>query len=135
MFDMNPDYYHIGIAEIDQEHDRLFELANQAYALLHDEKPQDKRQNIIHIMSELIAYTQTHFSHEEAYMHEIGYSNREAHIAQHRQFEAKMSEVDFNVLEASTIDDQVDVLKDLLNFLGDWLINHIISEDMRFAKE
>ena len=135
MFDMNPDYYHIGITKIDQEHDRLFELANQAYALLHDEKLQDKRQDIIHIMSELISYAQTHFSHEEAYMHEIRYANREAHIAQHRQFEAKLSEVDFNVLEASTIDDQVDVLRDLLNFLGDWLINHIISEDMRFAKE
>ena len=134
MFDMNPDYYHIGIAHIDQQHDHLFELANQAYALLLDEKLSDKRQNIIHIMSELVAYARTHFSYEEAYMHEIGYAGREAHTAQHRQFEAKLAEVDFNVLEASTIDDQVDVLKDLLDFLGDWLINHIISEDMRFAE-
>lgn len=134
MFDMNPDYYHIGIAEIDQEHDRLFELANQAYALLHDEKLQDKRQNIIHIMSELVTYARTHFSHEEAYMLKIGYANRESHIAQHRQFEAKLSEIDFNVLEASTIYDQLDVLKDLLDFLGDWLINHIISEDIRFTE-
>ena len=134
MFDMNPDYYHIGIAHIDRQHDRLFELANQAYALLCDENLQDKRQNIIHIMSELVAYARTHFSHEESYMLEIGYANRESHIAQHRQFEAKLAEVDFHVLEASTIDDQVDVLKDLLDFLGDWLINHIISEDMRFAE-
>lgn len=134
MFDMNPDYYHIGIAHIDQQHDHLFALANQAYTLLHDENLQDKRQNILHIMSELIAYARTHFSHEESYMLEIGYANRESHIAQHRQFEAKLAEVDFHVLEASTIDDQVDVLKDLLDFLGDWLINHIISEDMRFTE-
>lgn len=134
MFDMNPDYYHIGIPEIDREHDHLFALANQAYALLHNEELPDKSRDIIHILTELIDYARTHFSHEAAYMYQIKYANLESHIAQHRQFESKLAEIDFDVLAASTVDGQINVLEDLLDFLGDWLINHIISEDMRFAE-
>lgn len=135
MFNMNPEYYHIGIIQIDKEHDHLFELANRGYALLHDDTLQNKSSDIIHIISDLIDYAQTHFAHEEAYMLKINYANRDAHIAQHRHFELRLAEIDFDALEASPIDGQADFLRNLLDFLGDWLINHIISEDMRFAEE
>lgn len=131
MFDMNPDYYHIGIEEIDSEHDHLFALANHAYALLKNDLLQDKSQDIMHIISELIDYARNHFAHEEAYMDKIRYANRKSHIAQHRQFENRLSEIDFDALENAA--GQLSLLEELLDFFGDWLINHIISEDMRFV--
>lgn len=135
MFDINPDYYHIGIEQIDKEHDRLFELTNQVYALLQNNALQDKSSDILHIISELIDYARIHFAHEEAYMSQIKYANREAHIVQHRRFELRLAQIDFDALEASPIDSQTNVLMNLLDFLSDWLINHIISEDMRFTEE
>ena len=41
MYEMKPEYY-IGIDMIDEEHKQLFEYADEAYKLLHDEFTPDK---------------------------------------------------------------------------------------------
>ena len=63
MYEMKPEYY-TGIDAIDREHTRLFELAEETYQLLNDDFLQDKTDNLIHLISELINYTRTHFSYE-----------------------------------------------------------------------
>ena len=65
MYEMKPEYY-TGVDFVDKEHEKLFDLANEAYDLLFDSFLQDKTDRIIHLISELIDYTRTHFSHEEA---------------------------------------------------------------------
>lgn len=132
MYQMKPEYY-TGIEFIDQEHKRLFELAEETYQLLYDEILQDKADQIIHLISELINYTRTHFSHEEDYQKKIHYPYFEEHAKQHRQFEDKLLEFDLDAIE-DDCEEQNETIEELLNFLVDWLIHHIQKVDMLFVK-
>ena len=62
-----------GIDQIDAEHRRLFEIADELYTLKCEEFMPDKYGHIRHILEELRDYTLTYFEHEEAYMASIGY--------------------------------------------------------------
>lgn len=128
MYEMKPEYY-TGVAQIDQEHERLFELAQETYDLLYDGLLQDKTDSIVHLVSELIDYTRLHFSHEEAYQKEIGYPYIAEHAAQHRAFEDSLAEIDIDEI-AGDIDKQDETVENILNFLVNWLVNHIQKVDM-----
>lgn len=132
MYEMKPEYY-TGIASIDAEHEKLFELVEATYELLNNDIIIDKSAQIIHLISELINYTRVHFSHEEEFMKSIHYANYEEHYAQHRQFEIKLSDIDFEKLQKNMLE-QNDVIDNLLQFLASWLVDHILREDMAFAR-
>lgn len=132
MYEMKPEYF-TGIEFIDKEHERLFELAEETHELLYDEFLQNKSDQIVHLISELINYTRTHFTHEEAYQKRIDYPYLEQHAKQHRQFEDKLLEFDLDSI-ANNFEEQNETIEELLNFLVDWLINHIQKVDMLFVK-
>ena len=131
MYEMKPEYY-TGIEFIDKEHARLFELAQETHELLYDDLLQDKSDRIIHLVSELINYTKTHFAHEEEYQKSINYTYIKEHTAQHRQFEDSLLEIDLDEIE-DDFDSQNDTVENLLEFLINWLINHIQKVD-KFIK-
>ena len=58
----------IGIREIDQQHEKLFELINEILELLHNDILQDKHHQVQNILEELKEYADIHFVSEEAYM-------------------------------------------------------------------
>ncbi len=132
MYEMKPEYY-TGIQEIDQEHKRLFELAQETYDLLNNDLLQDKSEQLIHLVSELIDYTKTHFSHEEAYLESIQYAGLDTHSAQHRKFEDSLMEFDLDSAEGDFVS-QNKIAKDLLEFLVGWLVTHILKVDMLYVK-
>ena len=132
MYKMKPEYY-TGILAIDQEHARLFESVQQTHDLLNNDILIDKADALTSLISELINYTRTHFSHEESYMESIHYAHIEAHIAQHRKFEEALMEFDLDSLEDDT-DTQNEAVEGLLDFLLNWLINHIMKVDMLYTK-
>ena len=133
MYEMKPEYY-TGIEAIDKEHTRLFELAQETKDLLCDDFILDKTDNLIHLISELINYTRTHFSHEEEYQRSIQYPEIEAHIALHRKFEDKLMEFDLDSIE-NDFESQNETVEELLGFLVNWLINHILKVDMLYVKK
>ena len=124
MYEMKPEYY-TGIEFIDKEHARLFELAQETHELLYDDLLQDKSDRIIHLVSE-------HFAHEEEYQKSINYAYIKEHAAQHRQFEDSLLEIDLDEIE-DDFDSQNDTVENLLEFLINWLINHIQKVD-KFIK-
>ncbi len=130
MYEMKPEYF-TGIKTIDQEHEKLFELAQETYNLLYNDLLQDKTDALINLISELINYTRTHFSHEEAYQKSINYAHRDLHMAQHRKFEDKLLEFDFDSIGDDS-ETQNETVENLLDFLIGWLINHIQKVDMLF---
>jgi hemerythrin-like metal-binding domain len=129
MYEMKPEYF-TGIDLIDQEHTRLFELAQETHDLLYDSFLVDKSDKIVELVSELINYTRTHFAHEEEYQKSIQYPYITQHAAQHRQFEDRLAEFDLSGSE----DEQDEIAQDLLDFLTDWLINHIQRVDKKLVK-
>lgn len=132
MYEMKPEYY-TGIKEIDQEHARLFELAQETHELLTDDMLLDKTDSLIHLISELINYTRTHFAHEQDYQRSIGYPDIDSHIALHRKFEDKLMEFDFDSL-GDDFTSQNETTEELLGFLTTWLITHIMQVDMLYVK-
>ncbi len=128
MYRMKPEYC-TGVDFIDKEHTRLFELADETYELLHDSFLEYKTDRIISLVSELIDYTRTHFTHEEAYQKSIAYPYIAEHAAQHRQFEDSLAEIDLDSL-SDDFEAQNETIENILEFLINWLINHILKVDM-----
>ena len=124
MYEMKPEYY-TGIAAIDQEHTRLFELAQETHSLLTNDTLLDKADSLVHLISELINYTRTHFSHEEEYMASTNYPHIKEQKRAHDVFLSKLEDKDFGENES----DQQAYLEDLLDFLFAWLSNHILKMD------
>ena len=133
MYEMTPEYY-TGVDFVDKEHEKLFDLANEAYDLLFDSFLQDKTDRIIHLISELIDYTRTHFSHEEAYQEQIGYARRSAHAVLHRQFEDRLAQFDLSSL-SDDFEEQNKAVEELLDFLISWLTDHIMKVDMLYVQK
>jgi hemerythrin len=117
--------YKIGIDNIDAEHRKLFQIADRAYETLMDDFIPDKYDYIVDILSELKEYAATHFRHEEEYMMSIHYKRLISQKASHDEFIEKISEYDLQHLD----ENQKEAILEILDFLNDWLVNHILKSD------
>ncbi|NLK27458.1 MAG: hemerythrin family protein [Clostridiales bacterium] len=117
--------FRTGIEQIDEEHRKLFEITNRAYETMVNEFIPDKYDYIVEIINELKEYAATHFKHEEEYMMSIRYRRLISQKAEHEEFIEKISEFDLDEID----ENQRKVILELLDFLGDWLVNHILKSD------
>lgn len=131
MYEMKPEYL-TNIPLIDEEHQQLFDYANQVYDLLHQEFIADKYDNIADILGKLRDYTKKHFADEEAYMEAIQYKRLFSQKIQHNAFIQKLEEWDLESIDGS--DNQDETIQEMLNFLTDWLIHHILELDTQIGK-
>ena len=120
-----------GIPQIDEEHKKLFEIADQIYELKNEEFMHDKYDNIRAILEQLREYTDTHFTHEEEYMRSIGYKNMFMQKVQHDALRQQMAEWDLDSID----ENQDEAIDQLLTIVTDWLVNHILGYDKKIGKE
>lgn len=124
MFEMKEEFY-TGISSIDEEHAELFRIAQRAFELYNAEFVPDKYDGIVSILEELKAYTISHFASEEAYMEKIQYKKLFTQKMEHQAFVDKLEEVDL-----SDLDEKQDAyILEILNFLNEWLVDHILEKD------
>lgn len=123
--------YHTGIAMIDAEHRRLFEIIAEASSLIKTELLHDKYDEIVNILNQLRDYTQEHFHDEEEYMESINYSRIDAQKRAHEAFVEKLSEINLEEVD----DNQQEYLEELMDYLLGWLINHILKSDKLIGEE
>ncbi|WP_370277621.1 bacteriohemerythrin [Pontibacterium sp.] len=117
----------VGVEAIDNDHKQLLALINE----ISDAIDRNKAPAVIEdVFAQLEAYVVEHFSREEALMRQCRYPDLKAHIKQHRQFTAKVPELKRELLNA----DSTEVAAEINLFLFDWLMNHIVGEDMCFAQ-
>ena len=117
--------YVIGVEHIDAEHRRLFEIVKEANEVLHNDFMHDKYDQIINILEKLVEYTKVHVADEEAYMESINYDGLEAQKKAHAMFIEKVENINLEEVD----ENQDEYLGGLLNFLLDWLVNHILKMD------
>lgn len=130
MYEMK-DEFKTGIDFIDEQHARLFEIANEAYTLLKNDFTIDKYDKVIDLVDELRDYTVFHFNAEEEYMNSINYKRRFTQKIEHDAFIKKINEVDYK-----TIDSNPDkYILELLELLNQWLTGHILHNDKLISKE
>ena len=128
-YEMNPEYY-TGIKFIDEEHSKLFEIANKTYELLMNEFIPDKYDYIMEVVNELKDYAKYHFDHEETYMSSIKYKRFLSQKVAHDDFIEKINEYDSEIID----ENQRESLFELLEFLTSWLIEHIYKQDKLIAE-
>lgn len=129
MYEMKDEYL-TGIEEIDNEHRRLFEIAEETYVLRNEEFIVDKYDQVREILRELRDYTIMHFEHEEAYMESINYKKMFTQKVQHNEFREKIEGWDLDSID-ETSDAMID---EILDFLTSWLISHILENDKQIAE-
>ncbi|MDI3310130.1 MAG: bacteriohemerythrin [Thermoanaerobacterium sp.] len=123
--------FRLGIDEIDKQHKRLFDIANEAYDLLKNEFTIDKYDHIVDIIKELKDYTIYHFDYEENYMKSIGFKKLLSHKVLHDDFKEKINNIDLDKIDQN----QDEYIKDILNFLVDWIEKHILKDDRLYAEK
>jgi len=119
------DEYSIGVDHIDKQHQRLFEIGNDIYNMLENYLLEDKYDKIMAIIQELKEYAKYHFKAEEEYMMQIKSPKFFRQKVAHDDFVSKIEEVQLQDIDQ----DQDKYIRELLEFVFTWIIEHIIIED------
>jgi hemerythrin-like metal-binding protein len=117
--------YSVNNTELDEHHKALFGIFNRLY---DNCMGRNKTQCIDPIIGELVSYTNYHFSAEERYMSNVGYKDVYTHIIEHRNFAQRISQ-----LQLVGVKDETQATRELIIYLGDWILHHIIEEDKNYA--
>jgi hemerythrin len=124
MFEWNK-RYSVQIGSIDAQHQTLFSLAEE----LHTAMSAGQGKSVLsRTLDRLVQYTIVHFAHEERLMRLYGYSNLEAHQAQHEELTQKVLQFQTEFEAGKTT-----ITVQLMIFLRDWLIGHIAGSDQKYA--
>jgi len=119
------EYYSVGFDLIDEQHKKLVDMINDLYSSFISGEAQEKAPGIV---DEMIKYTDYHFKTEEKFFDEYNYPETQKHKEIHASFVNKAIE-----LKEGLDSGQVTVSYDIMNFLRQWLIDHILKEDKKFA--
>lgn len=118
--------YCVGVPALDAEHQVLFELIG----MLADAPSPVAPEVISQILDALAEYAAVHFEREEEYQRSIGYTDIPSHQAHHRDFAGKFAELQQRFArDAQALD-----VEELHNFLRHWIVQHVLHEDMLFAR-
>ena len=119
------DDYSVGIDSIDQQHKKLLNLINQLQTAVDYSTGEEFEREAL---DELVDYTKTHFTFEEGLMEQNGYPDFEPHKAQHVKMIKEVERV-LSIYEK----DHDTAMDNAVNFLKDWLINHINGTDKEYS--
>ena len=125
------DEYLVGIEFVDEQHRRLFNIVDRAYRLIRENKEEDHTEDIRDILRRLQEYTEFHFGEEEAYMKKIHYEGLEAQLRAHHGFIDRLNSAAQEDLE----NEGAEHLEELVEFLLNWLIQHILKMDKLIPTE
>lgn len=115
----------VKVKEIDDQHKKLIGMVND----LHDAMIKGSSKDIIgKILSEMTAYTVTHFATEEKYMVKFGYTGYMEHKTEHKNFVVKATD-----LKAKFDSGKMMLSVEIMNFLKDWLSKHILGTDKKYS--
>ena len=109
----------VGVKSVDEDHRKLVTLVNELFSAcfvgVGDEA-------VSAILTEVIDYTQYHFTHEEDFLREHASPALDTQIKEHRQLTQQVSAIAQQGVSAFS--------EDVLLFLRDWLTHHIMETDM-----
>lgn len=115
----------VKVTEIDGQHKQLVTMINDLHEAM---KSRQGKEQVRTTLAKMADYVVTHFSTEEKYMAKFGYPGYLGHKAEHQAFMKKVTEftTEFDAGRAA-------VTIELMNFLKDWLTNHIMKKDKQYS--
>ncbi len=118
------DSYNLGLEEIDDQHKSLIDIINRIWISVVAKKDKDA---VFPLIEELERYTIAHFAAEETFMRVTEYPDFPAHKLAHQDFIARVATEKTRALQSGSLS------LELIYFLRDWLINHILVTDRQYA--
>lgn len=124
MFQWN-DSYSVKVAALDSQHRKLFDLINELHQAMKARRGRDVAGAVL---CRLIDYTVYHFSAEEKLMEQHRFPELATHRAEHKALTDKV------LAFKKDFDANTGLLTvELMNFLQQWLVNHIQRVDQRYS--
>lgn len=124
------DRYNLDIKEIDEQHKKLMEIGLKAYEIASINDGYDRYDEIMKILDDLLAYTKYHFNYEEEMLKKHNYQHTHDQENEHLYYVAKIREL----ASREDIDDnQRKTILEIIDFLSQWISNHIMLADRKYA--
>ena len=117
--------YSVGVQKIDSQHTILFTILNDLHAAMMKGQAQSLTGTMLHKLAD---YTHTHFTDEEAMMAAAKYPGLADHKLKHRELVKQVEEYVLSYEKG-----EISLNLKLLNFLRDWLTNHIQKVDKAYS--
>jgi hemerythrin len=121
------DTYSVAIPEIDNQHKGLIRLINDLQEAM---MAGNGKTALSAVINDLIRYTESHFAYEEAMLRKQGYSGFAMHQQQHKELTRQVYE-----LREKFQSGQLMMSVEVMQFLKNWLSDHILDRDQAYAKE
>ena len=115
----------VGIAKIDEQHKGLVALINELNAAMRQRRSESV---LAGVLERLKQYTVQHFATEEDYFDRFGYPEAPAHKKAHRELVEKVL-----AFEEELKSGRAKVTMEIMRFLKDWLVGHIMGTDKRYG--
>ena len=117
--------YSVGVAEMDAQHQKWFGILNRLHEAMLAGKAQELQRSIL---SEMVAYTQTHFLQEEIMLKARGYPMLAAHRVLHLDFARQVQAIETKLQAGGAV-----LTIDIMEFLKQWLGKHILTQDTQYG--
>ncbi len=119
------DAMNTGIDAVDRQHRRLVQHINDLHEAMESGRD---RAFLAGLLRDLVTYTSTHFSAEEKLMELNGYPDFVVHRETHRRFVERLSRYQSDQMMGRPV-----LTRDVMGLLKEWLMNHILELDQRYA--
>jgi hemerythrin-like metal-binding protein len=115
----------VGVKLIDEQHQKMFSIINTLYDLMKN----SVRPPLEETIRELVEYADYHFKTEEALFAKVDFEEMASHIEHHNEYRNRIT--DFIQKHGKN---QEFLSYEILDYLEDWWIKHISSEDKKYTK-
>ena len=119
------DSFKVNIGLIDTQHKTLVSMINELHQAMTAGYGKEK---LGKILSNLINYTQGHFTTEERLMQSHAYPDFHTHRAEHERLTGTVKDFQRRFLA-----NEVGLTVEVMGFLEDWLRKHILGSDKRYS--
>ena len=120
------DRFSVNLEEMDRQHRKFFEMLNRLQE--YNRRSERDPAFLDELFRDLAAYVLTHFADEEALLEQTGYGGLDLQKRQHAFFKEQLIE-----LRKKHLAGERRLPESVLDFLRDWLLNHILEIDMKYA--
>lgn len=117
--------YSVGVRALDSQHTALFDILNDLHGAMMKGQAQ---QMTGPMLRKLVDYTRTHFQAEEGMLAAARYPGLEKHKVLHRDLMKQVEDYSTRFERG-----EITLNLHLLNFLRDWLTNHIQKVDREYG--
>ncbi len=115
----------VKIPSIDEQHKKLINLINGFYKNIMN---QSSKEMMFDLIKSLKEYTVFHFSTEEKYMKQYGFSGYPSHKIEHEKFVEKVLDFEDRFKNGKLL-----LTVEVTNFIKDWVSNHIMNTDKKYS--